>query len=192
MHATKDGRTVEVLAEDLLEQEVDAIVNAANEGLEHGGGIAAIIARAAGPELDRESRAHAPVPTGSAGITTAGRLPQRAVIHAVGPVWRGGCADEAALLASAHGAAVAVADDHDFVSVALPAISCGVFGYPAKLAAQAAVPSVMRALEDADHVRLVRFCLVHGDHLDAFGDALRHAAGEAGWALQDGAAAATA
>lgn len=98
---------VEFVIADLLAQEVDAIVNPANEHLAHGGGVAGLIARAAGPELEEDSRRIGGCPTGGAVVTRAGRLPQRAVIHAVGPVWRGGGAGEAALLASAHRAVIA-------------------------------------------------------------------------------------
>jgi O-acetyl-ADP-ribose deacetylase (regulator of RNase III) len=157
---------------DLLREQVDAIVNPANEGLAHGGGLAAIIARAAGPQLEDESRAHPRVPTGEAGVTTAGDLPQRAVIHAVGPVWHGGDQREPDLLAGAHRSAIALADQRGFGSIAFPAISCGIFGYPVQLAAPVALAATARAVLDHPAVRLVRFCLASEEHERAFADAL--------------------
>lgn len=171
------GRTVEVLEADLLRQDVDAIVNAANSHLAHGGGVARAIADAAGEQLQRESEDHPPVPVGQVGLTGAGFLPQPWVIHAVGPRWHGGDNGEPALLASAHRAAVARADALGLRSIALPAISCGIFGYPVELAAPVAVGAVLHAVEHAQHVERVRFCLRDSGHLPAFEAALRdHAA----------------
>jgi O-acetyl-ADP-ribose deacetylase (regulator of RNase III) len=182
MRATDGDRSVEVLRADLLVQDVDAIVNAANEQLEHGGGIAAAIARAAGPELLRESAEHERVPTGTTAITTAGDLPQRAVLHAVGPIWRGGRNGEPELLRGAHHTAIRLADRHGFESIALPAISCGVFGYPVALAAEVAVPATLEGVAAARSVKLARFCLWHDDHLEAFRAALRAHVPE-GWRI---------
>ncbi|MGD9697096.1 MAG: macro domain-containing protein [Thermoleophilia bacterium] len=151
---------IEFIVGDLLAQPVDAVVNAANESLMHGGGIAAVIARAAGPRLDEQSRAIGHVPTGDAAVTTAGDLPQRAVIHAVGPVWRGGDAGEPRLLASCHGAVVARAAEHGLATVALPAISTGIFGYPLDRAAPVAVSAIAEALAATPAVTLVRFCFL--------------------------------
>lgn len=145
---------------DLLAQDVDAIVNLANEHLAHGGGLAGLIARAAGPELEAESRSIGHCAIGDAVVTTAGRLPQRAVIHAVGPVWRGGAAGEPELLASAHRAIVRRAAEHGLATLALPAISTGIFGYPAALAAPAAVAGIAEELADHRGVTQVRFCFI--------------------------------
>jgi O-acetyl-ADP-ribose deacetylase len=151
---------IELAVADLLVQDVDAIVNAANERLEHGGGVAAAIARAAGPELVAASRALGHCPTGDAVVTTAGRLPQRAVIHAVGPVWQGGDAGEERALAACHRAVVARADELGYATIALPAISTGIFGYPLARAAPVALTALAGALEDAGTVRLVRLCVL--------------------------------
>ncbi|WP_217912926.1 macro domain-containing protein [Miltoncostaea marina] len=151
---------IEFAVADLLAQEVDAIVNAANEHLAHGGGVAGAIAAAAGPDLVRESRELGGCPVGGAVVTTAGRLPQRAVIHAVGPVWRGGGAGEDELLAACHRAVVARAAERGFASVALPAISTGIFGYPVGLAAPVAVAALAEALAAHPGVRVARFCFL--------------------------------
>lgn len=144
---------------DITTQEVDAIVNAANESLAPGGGVCGAIHRAAGPDLARECAALAPCPTGEARTTSGGRLPARWVIHAVGPVWRGGGHGEAGQLASAWRAAVAEAARVGARSLAVPAISCGIYGYPLDQAAQVAVSALREALREhpLDEVRLVMF-----------------------------------
>jgi O-acetyl-ADP-ribose deacetylase (regulator of RNase III) len=151
---------VEFAIADLLAQDVDAIVNPANEHLAHGGGVAGLIARAAGPDLEEDSLRIGGCPTGGAVVTRAGRLPQRAVIHAVGPVWRGGDAGEADLLAAAHRAVVARAQEAGLAAIALPAISTGIFGYPVELAAPVAVGAIREAAEASAVVTLVRFCFL--------------------------------
>jgi putative ATPase len=136
---TEQGQVVRVVQNDLTEEHVDAIVNAANERLSHGGGVAGAIARKGGPTIQRESsawvRQHGPVETGSAAITGAGELPSQYVIHTVGPVWRGS-GDEEAQLASAVRSALDLAEEHDLGSVSLPAISSGIFGFPKPLCAE--------------------------------------------------------
>ena len=159
---------LEFLVADLLAQDVDAFVNAANEWLAHGGGVAGAIAAAAGPDLDEDSRRIGHCPPGDAVVTRAGRLPQRAVIHAVGPVWRGGAEGEPELLASAHRAAVARAEEAGFASIALPAISTGIFGYPLERAAPTAVVSVGGAMAGARTLRLARFCFLDARACDAY------------------------
>jgi O-acetyl-ADP-ribose deacetylase (regulator of RNase III) len=140
---------------DLTEQRVDAIVNAANPSLLGGGGVDGAIHRAGGPEILAESRLLGGCETGDAKATTAGRLPARWVVHAVGPVWRGGSAGEAELLASAHRRALEVARRLGARTVAFPAISCGLYRYPPELAAPVAVGAV-RELEPAfDEIRFV-------------------------------------
>jgi O-acetyl-ADP-ribose deacetylase (regulator of RNase III) len=139
---------------DITKLAVDAIVNAANERLLGGGGVDGAIHRAAGPELLEacrripEVRPGVRCPTGEARITLAFRLPQRFVIHAVGPVWRGGNHGEARLLASCYRNALALAGEHGIRTLAFPAISCGVFGYPLELAAAVSVREIRAALKD--------------------------------------------
>src|SRR5262245_30195585 len=119
---------------DITALAVDAIVNAANEQLLPGGGVCGAIHRAAGPDLARACAAVAPCPTGEARLTPGFRLPARFVVHAVGPVWQGGSAGEPELLASAYRAALRLAAEHALRSVAFPAISTGIYGYPLRAA----------------------------------------------------------
>lgn len=151
---------IEFRVSDLLTQDVDAIVNAANDRLAHGGGVAYAIASVAGPELEEDSRRIGSCPTGQAVMTRAGRLPQRAVIHAVGPVWSGGHNGEAEHLASCHRAVVALAVEQGFTRVALPAISTGIFGYPLEPAAETAIGALAAAMEQAPTIELARFCFL--------------------------------
>jgi O-acetyl-ADP-ribose deacetylase len=140
---------------DLTRQEVDAIVNAANSSLLGGGGVDGAIHRAGGPEILEESRRLGGCETGDAKATTGGRLPARWVVHAVGPVWRGGGEGEAELLASAHRRALETAAELGARTVAFPAISCGIYGYPPELAAPVAVGAVRPLLDRFDEVRFV-------------------------------------
>jgi O-acetyl-ADP-ribose deacetylase (regulator of RNase III) len=137
---------IEFVVGDLTEQRVDAIVNSANASLLGGGGVDGAIHRAGGPEILAECRLLGGCDTGDAKATTAGRLPARWVVHAVGPVWQGGEAGEAELLASAHRRSLEVARDLGARSVAFPAISCGIYRYPPELAAPVAIEAV-RAFE---------------------------------------------
>jgi O-acetyl-ADP-ribose deacetylase len=146
---------VEFEVGDLTEQQVDAIVNAANESLLGGGGVDGAIHRAGGPEILDESRELGGCATDDAKPTTAGQLPARWVIHAVGPVWRGGGWREAEQLASAHRRALEVARDLGARTVAFPAISCGIYGYPPELAAPVAVGALDEFEQDFDLVRFV-------------------------------------
>ncbi len=172
--------SIEVIEGDLLTQRVDAIVNAANESLRHGGGIAAAIARAAGPELERESRAIGQVATGAAVATTAGALPQRWVLHTPGPIWQGGGHDEDRLLSACHRAVVALAAELGLASVALPAISTGIFGYPLQRAAPVALGATAEALQSHPGVSLVRFCVRGAEALSAYTRALEGLAPRSG------------
>jgi O-acetyl-ADP-ribose deacetylase len=140
---------------DLTTQEVDAIVNAANESLLGGGGVDGAIHRAGGPEILAECRLLGGCDTGDAKATSGGRLPARWVVHAVGPIWRGGGAGEPELLASAHRRALEVASDLGARTVAFPAISCGIYGYPPELAAPTAIGAVRPLLDRFGEVRFV-------------------------------------
>lgn len=159
---------LELVQGDITRQEVDAIVNAANSALAPGGGVDGAIRRAGGPMITEETSRIGGCPTGDAVATTAGDLPARHVVHAVGPVWQGGGAGEAELLASAHRRAIEVAAERGCHSIAFPAISTGIYGYPAELAAPVALAAVREALERNPEVELVRFVLFSEDLLVAF------------------------
>ena len=173
-------RRIEVATGDITRLKVDAIVNAANERMLGGGGVDGAIHRAAGPGLREECervpqvRPGVRCPTGEARITGGHALPARHVIHAVGPVWQGGDQGEPDLLASCYRASLALAAEHGLRSVAFPAISCGVYGYPLGAAARVAVRTVRGFL--AQHPRPERVILVAFDGTVA--DALARALSE--------------
>jgi O-acetyl-ADP-ribose deacetylase len=149
---------LEVIVADITTLGVDAIVNAANTSLLGGGGVDGAIHRAAGPELLAECRTLGGCETGSAKITRGYRLPARYVIHAVGPVWNGGGHGEDGLLASCYSTAIGLCRDHALASIAFPAISTGVYRFPASRAASIAVDTTVRALSSAPSLSRVIFC----------------------------------
>ena len=153
---------------DVTTLAVDAIVNAANSALVPGGGVDGAINRAAGPELARAMLATGGCPTGEARITPGFRLPARWVIHAVGPVWQGGAHGEAALLAGAYRSALVLAREHGCRSVAFPAISTGVYGYPAEDATSIAVETVRAFAAEAGSVPLVHFACFSARMLELY------------------------
>jgi O-acetyl-ADP-ribose deacetylase (regulator of RNase III) len=139
---SRQNPSIEVETGDITRMPVTAIVNAANEALARGGGVCGAIFRAAGPGLAEECAAIGSCPVGEARLTRGYGLPARWIIHCAGPVWRGGGQGEAALLASYYRAALAIAAGRHFESIAFPAISTGIFGYPADEAARVAVAAV--------------------------------------------------
>jgi len=148
---------IELALGDLTQQDVDAIVNAANSTLLGGGGVDGAIHRAGGPAILQECRTLGGCDPGDAKATGGGNLPARYVFHALGPIWQGGDAGEEQLLASVHRRAIELADEHDCRSLAFPAISTGAYGYPLHLAAPIAIAATQEALAAHPAVELVRF-----------------------------------
>ncbi len=164
MEKTFSGRVVELVPGDITRQAVDAIVNAANSTLLGGGGVDGAIHRAGGQAILDECRAiraeRGECPAGEAVLTGGGGLPARHVIHAVGPVWRGGDQGEPELLASCYRNSLRIAAEHGFQSVAFPSISTGIYGYPVTLAASTALATVASFLSSEPVAPLrVRFVL---------------------------------
>ncbi|WP_062377522.1 O-acetyl-ADP-ribose deacetylase [Demequina pelophila] len=164
---------ISVRRADIAAVRVDAIVNAANSSLMAGAGVSGAIHRAAGPELQAECLTLAGCPTGEVRLTGAYDLPARHVIHAVGPVWRGGNAGEAAQLASCYERAIALAQDYGDRSIAFPCISTGIYGYPSDAAAKVAIAAVGRALTSAPGVEEVVFCVYSDEDLALYRALLR-------------------
>jgi len=155
---------------DITTLPVDAIVNAANEMLAPGGGVCGAIHAKAGPELAAACAVLRGCPTGQARITPGFRLPARYVIHAVGPFWRGGTSGEAELLASAYRSALDLGQEHDLETVAFPAISTGIFGYPFQAATRIAVTTARAAAASRGSLRQVIFACFTSDVLQAYRD----------------------
>jgi O-acetyl-ADP-ribose deacetylase (regulator of RNase III) len=164
---------IEALLVDITTLDVDAIVNAANTSLAPGGGVCGAIHRAAGPELADACARVAPCPTGQARLTSGFRLRTKFVIHAVGPVWRGGDAGEAGLLAAAYRASPAIAREQTLASIAFPAISTGIFGYPLREAAAIAVAAVTAEAASPGSLDRVVFACFNQEALGVYEHILR-------------------
>jgi O-acetyl-ADP-ribose deacetylase (regulator of RNase III) len=165
---------LELVQGDITDQHVDAIVNAANTRLAGGGGVDGAIHRAAGETLMEQTRQRYPegCPTGSAVATDAGNLNAKHVFHAVGPVWRGGNQKEAELLKSAYEKCLELAVEHRCESIAIPAISTGVYGYPLDLAAETSLSVVRDFLLEHEQPKLVRLVLFDGGTYGAYAQML--------------------
>lgn len=161
MRRTINTCTIELAQGDITQQEVDAVVNAANSQLAGGGGVDGAIHRAAGPTLMRQTQERYPegCPTGSAVATDAGELNAKYVFHAVGPRWRGGLHGEADLLAGAYRRCLELAVEHGCESLAFPAISTGVYGYPIDRAAEESLRTVRDFVAENGQPKVVRFVL---------------------------------
>jgi O-acetyl-ADP-ribose deacetylase len=173
-----DDRRIELIHGDITTERLDAIANAANEALRGGGGVDGAIHRAAGPGLLEELRQRYPdgTPTGTAVATAGHDLPAEWVLHAVGPIWRGGNQGEEALLEAAYRGCLRLADELGARSVGFPAISMGIYGYPAADGARVAVRTVAEHLRGETGIELVRFVLFSEETFDHFATALNEVA----------------
>lgn len=171
---------IELIQGDITQAQVDALVNAANSRLAGGGGVDGAIHRRGGPAIMEETARRYPegCPTGSAVISSGGQLAARYVIHAVGPVWRGGEHEEPALLAAAHRRSLELAVEHRCRSLAFPALSTGAYGYPLAEAAPVALGTCLEFMAQTSSLELVRFVLFDRPALAAFEEALDRLARE--------------
>jgi O-acetyl-ADP-ribose deacetylase len=170
-----DPGEIRLLRGDITQHPSDAIVNAANSELLPGGGVCGAIHRAGGPRIAEECRRirseRGRLAAGKAAATTAGSLPVKYVIHAVGPVWQGGDQGEAEVLASCYRESVRIADELKLHSIAFPAISTGIFGYPLEKAAAVAIPTLVDSLRSAKQIVLIMLVLFDKASLDGFAKA---------------------
>ncbi len=174
MELTVNNTVISLVRGDITREETDAIVNAANSGLRGGGGVDGAIHRAGGPSIMEECRRIGSCPTGEAVVTGGGNLKARAVIHTVGPVYRGGGQGEADLLRSAYRESLKRVTEKGLKSVAFPAISAGVYGYPLKEAAHIALETTIDYVKNRQEIELVRFVLFSQDVYDAFANELKN------------------
>ena len=159
-----NGRKFLLVQNSLIEEKTEAIVNPANEHLVHGGGVAGLIVQAGGSDIQDESYRKAPVKTGQAVYTTAGKLPFKTIIHTVGPIWQGGGQHEQQLLQSAVHAALELAEQLGLASVSLPAISTGIFGFPLEPAVHIIVETISGFLAtEASILQEVHLCEFSAD-----------------------------
>lgn len=165
--------TIRVIQGDITKQAVDAIVNAANTGLLGGGGVDGAIHRAAGPALKEECRLLHGCQTGDAKMTKGYRLPAKHVIHAVGPVWRGGSRDEPGLLARCYRRSLEIADQNGLTSIVFPNISTGVYRYPKDQAATVAIAAVSQFLEQPSSVQDIIFVCFDAENLALYQQRIR-------------------
>lgn len=165
-------KRIEVVQGDITTEQVDAVVNAANSSLLGGGGVDGAIHRVGGPAILAECRTLGGCPPGGAKMTNAGQLPAKHVIHTVGPVYRNGMHGEAEVLASCYRKSLEIASAHGLKSLAFPAISCGVYGYPIEDAAHIAIMTVADYLESHLEIERVRFVLFTPETFKAFTKAL--------------------
>ena len=170
MKSTFNQTEIEIVEGDITRETTDAIVNAANSRLAGGGGVDGAIHRAGGPAIMAECRKIGSCPTGHAVITTAGNLKARFVIHAVGPIYRGGAHDEARLLAWAYENSLKLVINHGLQSVSFPAISCGVYGYPIHEAAHLALTTCIEFARDNTAISLMRHVLFDQRTFDIFAE----------------------
>ena len=163
---------ISVIEGDITKLDVDAIVNAANNSLLGGGGVDGAIHYAAGPQLVEECAKLGGCPTGEAKLTKGYRLPARHVIHTVGPIWRGGNNGEPEKLANCYRNSMQIAADNGFATIAFPAISTGVYGYPLQEAAQIAINQVIECLNEMPSIKKVIFVLFGRKNFDIYTDIL--------------------
>jgi O-acetyl-ADP-ribose deacetylase len=175
MQVSINHAVLELSQGDITLQEVDGVVNAANSRLAGGGGVDGAIHRRGGPAIMAETDARYPqgCPTGSAVISTAGKLPAKHVIHAVGPIWRGGNRGEADLLAGAYRRSLELAVENGCQSLALPALSTGAYGYPMDLAARIAMSTAVEFLRQRGEPKVVRFVLFDAGAYGTFAAVLK-------------------
>ena len=176
------GSRIELHQGDVTLQEVDAVVNAANSGLAGGGGVDGAIHRRGGPDIMAETKAKYPdgCPTGSAVISGAGKLKAKHVIHAVGPVWRGGSHGEPELLTGAYRRCLELAVESGSKSIAFPALSSGAYGYPMGQGARVALTTAIEFLTEHGKPEVVRFVLFDAGAYGAFAAALEDLVGRSG------------
>ncbi|MCX8063678.1 MAG: O-acetyl-ADP-ribose deacetylase [Candidatus Hydrogenedentes bacterium] len=168
---------IQVVQGDITKETTDAIVNAANRTLLGGGGVDGAIHRAGGPEILEQCKKLGGCETGDAKITTGGRLPAKYVIHTVGPIYRDGKHGEPELLRNCYIRSLEVAVEHGIKTVAFPAISCGVYGYPIPEAAKIAITTVKEFVEKNPHFKLVRFVMFGSDTYGPYCEVLKSLGG---------------